>query len=608
MTPDEIVAELADALSRLSQYNANNYFPDTNPFGLGGKAGTDVNWRRVMVDMSAAAAGAGRLAALARSDSSTAADDRAAVAGDAVAVHDDRVAADADARATAADRAAVHTDRLAADADALATATDRAAVHDDRVAADADALATATDRAAVHDDRVAADADALATATDRAAVHTDRLAADAAAASAATARDQAIAARPPTWCGTATGTATAIVLTPSSPIAALVPGLTIIFMTGSAAAGAITVVASGLPPVPLLTATGSAIAPGAWAAGELVAATYDGTAFRRSGGGSAVAASTTQAGITRLATSTETGTGTATDIAVTPAGLASCLSGVGGLVSGVTAQLTAPFTLTAAHKNKLVRLSGNFTVSVTATATLGVGFCCILSNEGSQNVTIDPNGSELVNGYDTIVIPGKGVSLLICDGVGYSAIQLGGLSAQLMWDSAYNANNIGVIQDNGRAVNASADGCKILGLLPLSAWKDVFRIYIDLCPYRLYIGLATHASYPALVASGYGVGGAAGSFGVEVVTGYTFREGSTSASGLYYTTGDYMEIAVDNAAGKAWINKNGVWQASGDPVAGTNPFYTFTPGTLFYPGVTSSGGGKVSFQTAAALSGYTVLQ
>ena len=41
--------------------------------------------------------------------------------------------------------------------------------------------------------------------------------------------------------------------------------------------------------------------------------------------------------------------------------------------------------------------------------------------------------------------------------------------------------------------------------------------------------------------------------------------------GSSYTVGDTIGVALDMDAGKLWWAKNGVWQNSGDPVAGTNP-------------------------------------
>jgi hypothetical protein len=57
---------------------------------------------------------------------------------------------------------------------------------------------------------------------------------------------------------------------------------------------------------------------------------------------------------------------------------------------------------------------------------------------------------------------------------------------------------------------------------------------------------------------------------------YSFNTGSITgaALGSSYTTNDIIGIAVDMSAGKIWFSKNGVWQGSGDPSAGTNEAYS----------------------------------
>lgn len=51
-----------------------------------------------------------------------------------------------------------------------------------------------------------------------------------------------------------------------------------------------------------------------------------------------------------------------------------------------------------------------------------------------------------------------------------------------------------------------------------------------------------------------------------------------TAFGASYTAGDTVSVAVDIDAGKVWFAKNGTWQASGDPAAGTNPAFNIVTG------------------------------
>jgi hypothetical protein len=58
--------------------------------------------------------------------------------------------------------------------------------------------------------------------------------------------------------------------------------------------------------------------------------------------------------------------------------------------------------------------------------------------------------------------------------------------------------------------------------------------------------------------------------------------GINSTTIATYTAGDVLGCAIDLDAGEGWFSKNGVF-ASGDPVTGTGPHFTFTAGTTIYP-------------------------
>jgi hypothetical protein len=56
--------------------------------------------------------------------------------------------------------------------------------------------------------------------------------------------------------------------------------------------------------------------------------------------------------------------------------------------------------------------------------------------------------------------------------------------------------------------------------------------------------------------------------------GQKFYGNSGSAYGNGYVEGDLVACAIDMDNGKIWWAKNGIWQASGDPAAGTNAAFT----------------------------------
>lgn len=68
--------------------------------------------------------------------------------------------------------------------------------------------------------------------------------------------------------------------------------------------------------------------------------------------------------------------------------------------------------------------------------------------------------------------------------------------------------------------------------------------------------------------------GAAGQRGWWSYTGDKWNIGSTTAYGSTWTTNDIASVALDVDSGKIWFAKNGTWQASGNPAAGTNAAFT----------------------------------
>lgn len=98
------------------------------------------------------------------------------------------------------------------------------------------------------------------------------------------------------------------------------------------------------------------------------------------------------------------------------------------IVSTATAPLlfvaaATAYTITATDAGKIINCTGSFTVSLTASATLGPGFNCTIWNSSAtvtDVITIDPNSTETIDGVSTILLRrGEGVQI-ICTGTSWT--------------------------------------------------------------------------------------------------------------------------------------------------------------------------------------------
>jgi hypothetical protein len=80
---------------------------------------------------------------------------------------------------------------------------------------------------------------------------------------------------------------------------------------------------------------------------------------------------------------------------------------------------------------------------------------------------------------------------------------------------------------------------------------------------------------------------------------------TTNSWGATYTTGDVIGVAFDADTGKVWFSKNGTFQASGDPAAGTNQAATLPTGVPFYFSAGGESGISIALNCGQQLFAYT---
>ncbi len=134
-------------------------------------------------------------------------------------------------------------------------------------------------------------------------------------------------------------------------------------------------------------------------------------------------------------------------------------TGAGGGGAVTISSKTGAYTVVAGDIGTVINCTANtFTVSLTAAATIGAGFRCWVwntSNTSSHVITIDPDGSETIDGATTLLIRrGEGFEIL-CDGTSW---QTAGTKKQRLYseNAANNATRPVVSGSNACAFGVSS--------------------------------------------------------------------------------------------------------------------------------------------------------
>ena len=96
-----------------------------------------------------------------------------------------------------------------------------------------------------------------------------------------------------------------------------------------------------------------------------------------------------------------------------------------GAFASVHLPLTAAYTVQLADRGRLIdATSGTWTLSLPTVASAGNGFSLMVRNSGTGTITIDPSGSELVDGATTVTVAPGGGAVLMCTGTAWAMQRL----------------------------------------------------------------------------------------------------------------------------------------------------------------------------------------
>lgn len=91
-------------------------------------------------------------------------------------------------------------------------------------------------------------------------------------------------------------------------------------------------------------------------------------------------------------------------------------------ITKVVDKTAGTYSAVKADHNQLWRATGTVTINLAAAATLTEGWCLVVQADGG-NVTVDPAGSEQINGAATLSVISGTVSVIICTGTAFRSYQ-----------------------------------------------------------------------------------------------------------------------------------------------------------------------------------------
>ncbi len=157
----------------------------------------------------------------------------------------------------------------------------------------------------------------------------------------------------------------------------------------------------------------------------------------------------------------------------------------------------------------------------------------------------------------------------------------------------------GMVLSNGNRTTDGSDGGVVRATVGKSSGKWYWEITPQAGPERdVGIANSTHtlATY---------CGGTANSWAYYGGDGNKYTNGGGAGYGATFGAGDVIMFALDMDNGKVWFGKNGTWQASGNPAAGTNAAFTGLTGTI-YPCIGGGDNGVAIANFGASAFTYTL--
>ena len=177
------------------------------------------------------------------------------------------------------------------------------------------------------------------------------------------------------------------------------------------------------------------------------------------------------------------------------------------------------------------------------------------------------------------------------------------------WNPADKSANIVLSNSNLTAtITTNTNSQGVRGTTSKSSGKWYFEVLVGVAGFSgVQIGVANSSASTSTT-----IGADTNGFSYDSASGKKFTNNVLTTYGSAFTNGDVVGVALDMDSGSIWFAKNNVWQASGDPVAGTGQAFSGIAGSIFpatslKSGPTANDTARFSTanQTYAPPSGFT---
>lgn len=122
------------------------------------------------------------------------------------------------------------------------------------------------------------------------------------------------------------------------------------------------------------------------------------------------------------------------------------------------ADISSGDTIITSDRAKLISITtGTGTLAFTAVATLTAGFYCVIKNAGTGDVTLNPDGAELIDGLATWVLYPGGSILVQCDGSALRSVLLSSMQVTFNSSGTFTKPGVGTWVE-GEIWGAGASG------------------------------------------------------------------------------------------------------------------------------------------------------